>query len=158
MEKYNIDNQSGEPVVFYKKGKSIIFDYEAELEGNLSSELRVKMSTDQMKKYSNELFGLAKSIWPNLTLKDVTGMGNDYGEYYDREYDNDGGSGLNGSGITFSPPAWHLGYNRLYRFTRIKMETYLYDLIKIVEKMNNENLKDKVNSDTIKSTEGSEKV
>lgn len=118
-----------EPILHgFKKGKSIIFE-------NASMkpyETRVFFELDQegLDSFYRQLLKLAVEVWGTIDLKEVTGLGNDYGEYYDRELDNDGSALICQEGIGFDPPAPHLESNRLYRFTKRKIETYLFDLKK----------------------------
>lgn len=87
----------------------------------------------------NELYTIIKSLandlWPNHTPHDVTGFGNDYTEYYDKETDNDGGLSISKDAITFYPPGYHLDSPKLYRFTRRTVETFLFDFEKHTQKI-----------------------
>lgn len=82
----------------------------------------------------NQLYSLIKTyaneLWPNHKEHDVTGVGNDYTEYYDKVLDNDGGLSLQNNQLTFYLPGYHLDSPRLYRFTRKNIETFLFDLKK----------------------------
>lgn len=100
-----------QPILYgYKNGKSIIFE---------------NASINPLE--------MARQVWPDLVLKEVTSFGNDYAEYYDKEFDNEGLASIESDGISFWPPAPHLGSNRLYRFTKAKIQTYLFDLQKHAE-------------------------
>lgn len=119
----------GEPILCVeKKGKSLVFTNESA--NPYTRKFSLKLNQDQFDEFYTQLLEMAESIWGDLKIKDVTGFGNDYGEYYDRELDNDGGASIDEKGIYFYPPAPHLKSNRIYRFTKSKIETYLYDLRK----------------------------
>ena len=112
----------------YKKGRSIILDMGGTPPYPRS--VTFEFNKDTYNFYYESLLKLAKEIWPDLELKDVTGAGNDYGEYYDRELDNDGSASIGETSVSFCLLAYHLGSNRLYRFTKSKMQTYLFELRK----------------------------
>ena len=111
-----------------KKGKSLVFTNEST--NPYAEKVYFKLSKDQFDTFYSNLFQMAKEVWGDIELKDVTGLGNDYDEYYDKELDNEGGAKIDSNGIYFFPPAPHLESNRLYRFTKTKIQTYLYDLKK----------------------------
>lgn len=131
MDGFLITGGDTPPLNAYKKGKSIIL----ELGGDPPYPAYVEflLNDAEYTFYYESLSRLAKEIWTDLELKDVTGAGNDYSEYYDREFDNDGSASIGATGISFRLPAYHLGSNRLYRFTKTRVQTYLYDLRKYVE-------------------------
>lgn len=112
----------------YRKGKSIIFENASV--NPYQRRVDFKFTKEQYVCFYHQLHEMANNIWSDLKLQGVTGFGNDYGEYYDRELDNDGSASIGVDVISFSPPAPHLESNRLYRFTKTKMQTYLYDLKK----------------------------
>lgn len=118
-----------QPILYvYKKGKSIIFE-NASI-NPYQRRVDFKFTKEQYACFYRQLLEMANNVWSDLKLQDVTGFGNDYGEYYDRELENDGSASIGVDVISFSPPAPHLESNRLYRFTKMKMQTYLYDLKK----------------------------
>lgn len=112
----------------YKKGKSIILENASV--NPYQRRVYFKFTKEQYACFYRQLYEMAKEVWSDLKIQDVTGFGNDYGEYYDRELDNEGSASIGVDGISFSPPAPHLESNRLYRFTKTKMQTYLFDLKK----------------------------
>lgn len=72
-----------------------------------------------------------ESWWmPSFGPKEAKSAGADYDEYYDREFDNNGYLSLRGLTFRMSRPA--LDNVRLYKFDKRKMESFLYDLKKIV--------------------------
>lgn len=112
----------------YKKGKSIIFENSSE--DPYQTRVVFELTKEQYSNFYHQLYEMAKDVWQNLELQDVTGLSNDYGEYYDRELDNNGDASIGENRISFWPPAPHLESNRLYRFTKTKIQTYLFDLKK----------------------------
>lgn len=85
------------------------------------------------------LYSQAKESWVDISLKDVTSFGNDYGEYYDKELGNDGGISISAKGLMFSRVGAHLEGNpsRLFKFNKAKIQTFLYDLKNVIEKERN---------------------
>lgn len=72
-----------------------------------------------------------ESWWtPTFGPKEAQSAGADYDEYYDRELDNNGSLSLRGITFRMNRPA--LDNVRLYQFNKRKMESFLYDLKKIV--------------------------
>lgn len=129
MSIYIKDERTDEPLLRgYKKGKAIVLD-------NISAEpfivrFFIEMDKETFDDYYSQLFDLATDVWGYIVPKEATTFGNDYKEYYDKELDNNGEAAIGKQGIYFFPPAPHLKYKRLYRFTKRKMESYLYDLKK----------------------------
>lgn len=124
-------NKQPTPALVYKKGKSIILE-------NVSNpsyprSVSFNFTKNQYFYFYSQLLEMAKEIWPGIVLKEVTSAGNDYEEYYDKELDNNGEASIDATGVSFYPPAPHLGSNRLYRFTKSKIQTYLFDLKKYVD-------------------------
>lgn len=118
-----------EPILFgYKKGKAIIFENASM--NPYKENVHFKFDQKQFDSFYRQLHKLALEVWSDLELKEATTARSDYGEYYDKELDNEGLAIIKDTGITFYPPAPHLESNRLYRFTKAKMQTYLYDLRK----------------------------
>lgn len=110
----------------HKKGKSIEF-INASMNPYLSY-VTIEFSKKDFQIFYNQLLEMAQEIWPDLQLREATSFGNDYEEYYDRELDNDGSAWVGDCVLSFRPPAPHLESDRLYRFTKTKMQTYLFDL------------------------------
>lgn len=118
-------------IMGYRKGKSIILEVLSD--PPYARGISFEFTKHEYFVFYRQLLGMAQEIWPDLVLKEITGAGNDYGEYYDRELDNDGSASIGAEGISFWPPAPHLESNRLYRFTKSKIQTYLFDLKKYAD-------------------------
>lgn len=97
--------------------------------------VKINLDTDTLNELYSTLKSFANDLWPNHTLHDVTGFGNDYTEYYDKETDNDGGLSISKDAIIFYPPGYHLDSPKLYRFTKRTIETFLFDLEKHTTKI-----------------------
>lgn len=69
--------------------------------------------------------------------KDASSLGDDYFEYHDREFDNEGFLGVNKNKISLEGPYTQLKSdgNRvcLYKFNKAKFQTFLFDFAKKVK-------------------------
>lgn len=118
-------------IVGYRKGKSIILEVLSD--PPYARAISFDFTKHEYFVFYRQLLQIAQETWPDLVLKEVTSFGNDYTEYYDKEFDNDGSASIGAAGIAFWPPAPHLESNRLYRFTKAKIQTYLYELKKYAD-------------------------
>lgn len=139
-QKYEVKNKENQPVIFYHSKKGINFDYNSD--SKIGPAVELTLDKSQLEQYIRLLSKLSESIWTDIAPKEANSLRNDYDEYYDREFDNNGGACIRRNGniaiIKFYPPAYHLGSNRLYRFTKTKIESYLYDLLKLANKLTND--------------------
>jgi hypothetical protein len=74
---------------------------------------------------------VANQSWDNLNPKEANSLGADYWEYYDKELDNDGSLLIKDCGLSMSRPSAES--NRLYKFNKRKMESFIYDFRKLME-------------------------
>ncbi|QNR65479.1 hypothetical protein IAQ67_16460 [Paenibacillus peoriae] len=74
---------------------------------------------------------ISNESWDNFTPKEANSLGADYYEYYDREHDNNGYLYLREDMLKIDRPL--LESNKLYQFNKRKMESFIYDLKKIVD-------------------------
>jgi len=77
-------------------------------------------------KFRDYMKEVATKVWPTHTPKLATSDGADYWEYYDRELDNNGYLSLYKDKLCIERPS--LESPRLYRFNKVRMESFLYDL------------------------------
>lgn len=88
----------------------------------------------KMKFVSSEAWGDG-SVEPKL----ATNSSMDYWEYYDRDFDSNGYLTLRNNKLSLDGPAQPKTknkYNRLYKFDKRKMASFIYDLEKIVNSQN----------------------
>lgn len=93
------------------------------------------ISEEEAKNLYNFLLSKAKDKWKTIEIKDVTSAGNDYYDYYDRKFDNNGFAGLNPSSRELSFDCVYTGSKDVktriaYKFNKAKIQTYLFDLRK----------------------------
>ena len=67
-----------------------------------------------------------KQAWEMLNYHDVTGLGNDYYEYYDKKLDNNGYLGIRDDRLVIERP--YGSDEKLYQFNKARFETFMYDL------------------------------
>lgn len=79
------------------------------------------------------LYNNAISKWSDFKLKEVTSTANDYEEIYDKEFDSNAELSIHGSCIGVYGPSHES--NRLYKFTKTKLQTFLYDYKKILNSL-----------------------
>ena len=96
----------------------------------------IKLTKEEFKNFVEELEGKAIAIWKDkFELKEISSMGNDYWEYYDRKYDNNGylkvGKRSNGYLITIERPCEDS--HRFYQLNKAKSQTFINDCIKLLE-------------------------
>lgn len=117
--------------IIYTKGKSGI---ELNVDSVAMRE-KIEMSPEEFQNFSNGLLDLANAIWDkNFELKEVTSMGNDYFEYYDRKYDNNGYLSIKKNADQFivdiEKPC--LESHRFYLLNKAKAQTFINDCLKLL--------------------------
>lgn len=66
--------------------------------------------------------------WDNFKPQDVTSLGNDYSEYYDRKLKNNGYISIRKRGLEIKRPVAE--ENICFKFNKAKMQTFMFDLLK----------------------------
>ncbi|MGX1266706.1 hypothetical protein RKD55_004650 [Rossellomorea marisflavi] len=83
----------------------------------------------ELDEFIEHLHAAASESWSAIAPKEANSMGSDYDEYYDRRYDNNGYLSLTNTGITIIAP--YLSKDTLYQFNKAKIQSFLYDLVKM---------------------------
>lgn len=96
----------------------------------------IEFTKEEFKNFVEELKSKAITIWKDsFELKEITSMGNDYWEYYDRKYDNNGylsvGKRTNSYMVTIERPSEDS--HRFYQLNKAKSQTFINDCIKLLE-------------------------
>jgi hypothetical protein len=73
---------------------------------------------------------VARTTWKDFFPKSATSAASDYDEYYDKELDNNGGIAIKETGLYISRPS--LMEPRFFIFTKAKMQSFLFDLDRMV--------------------------
>lgn len=97
---------------------------------------QIEFTKEEFKSFVDELKNKATVIWKDkFELKEVTSMGNDYWEYYDRKYDNNGylevGKRADSYMVTIERPC--KDSHRFYQLNKAKSQTFINDCIKLME-------------------------
>lgn len=85
----------------------------------------------------NYLKEIAVQIWKDFKPKEADSMGADYNEYYDREHDNNGSLYIKCGCIKIYGPHQVVTSDpciRLYQFNKRKLESFIFDYEKEIEK------------------------
>lgn len=109
---------------------------ELKVESELMIE-RIKMNELEFQLFTLELEEVAKDIWKDkFKPQEVTGMGNDYYEYYDRKYDNNGYLSLteNNGIYTIKIERPCLESNHFYILNKVKAQTFVNDCFKLIKR------------------------
>lgn len=106
------------------------------VESELMSE-KIKMNEMEFQLFTLELNEAAINIWKDkFQLQEVTGMGNDYFEYYDRKYDNNGYlSVAKDNGIyviKIERPCLESDY--FYILNKVKAQTFINECFKLLKR------------------------
>lgn len=73
-----------------------------------------------------------KFIWKNFMPKEATSFSSDYDEYYDKQYDNNGYLSIDGNKAITVTACWN-AENRLYQFSKAKLQSFVYDCLKRID-------------------------
>ncbi|MFC0903775.1 hypothetical protein ACFHWD_03605 [Clostridium sp. MT-14] len=117
-----------ELVVLYKKS-AVIFEI-----GNneIDNRFDFRFNSKTFKELFYYLKDFANKAWDNIQLRECDSLGSDYVGYYDKELDNDGYLQLDLNELFIERVC--IGNNRLYKFNKRKMESFLYDFDKLIKK------------------------
>lgn len=93
-----------------------------------------QFDTETFKQLCDHIQKVSLEVWPSIIPKDATSEASDYAEFYDKASDNNGqlGIGRTFRGLMIERP--FLSQRLLYRFNKVKMQCFIYDLNKLEEK------------------------
>lgn len=94
-------------------------------------------SKDEFKEFLVYMEQIANEAWKNFSPKVADSMGADYADYYDKEFDNEGSLSVGKYFVDvdgpFNQPKTSNPIVRLYKFNKRKFESFVYDLRKALE-------------------------
>lgn len=97
-------------------------------------------SKDEFKEFLVYMEQIANEAWKNFTPKEADSLGADYADYYDKEFDNEGSLSVGKYFVDvdgpFNQPKTSNPIVRLYKFNKRKFESFVYDLCKALEGVN----------------------
>lgn len=130
MEYKTFKDLNGRKLMIKSRKNTIIFIRD----GIGCKRVNYQFDSDTFKELFEYIKGIANSSWKNIELKDVTSFGNDYSEYYDKEFDNNGYLDISLNQLELAGP---VSYSpKLFQFNKKKIETFLYDFQKLIETAN----------------------
>ena len=94
---------------------------------------RYIFSEDEFNEFVAYMEQIANEAWNNFKPKEADRLGADYADYYDREFDSEGSLWLGKYYISLDGPSQPKTDNpivRLYKFNKLKFESFIYDLRK----------------------------
>lgn len=87
----------------------------------------------EFEEFVNYIEAVAYESWGTFDPKEATSEGADYFEYYDRELDNNGNLWIRNNEVKVSRPFKES--DRLYKFNKKKMESFIFDLHEVRKAM-----------------------
>lgn len=90
-----------------------------------STDCVYEFGEDVYKEIYKYLKEISEESWKNIVPREADSFGRDYFEYYDRELDNNGMLRFGKGKIKIDRPMRE--HNKLYQFSKPKMESFLYD-------------------------------
>lgn len=122
-----IDKNGANLVVKYDKRNIILETDNKNIVKNYF--LRLYFEEDVFKELGDYLETIARQIWCDFSPQEATSLSSDYGEYYDRKYDNNAGLSLyKNSCLIIEKPSTDSLY--MYKFNKRRMESFIHDLKK----------------------------
>ncbi|MHB7981149.1 hypothetical protein CF067_16625 [Clostridium sporogenes] len=120
---------NGLELVVINRRSAVIFEIEQfNKEGKYDFLLR--FSSEVFKDLLKYLETISNKSWTNIIPKECDSFGADYSEYYDRQFDNNGYMSISENTLSVERPC--LESNKLYQFTKRKMESFIHDFRKAV--------------------------
>lgn len=118
---------NGMELIVQSRKSGIVFGVGASKE--VGHKHRFKFSPEVFQELFTHLEVVSNKAWDKFKPQVATSEASDYDEYYDRPLDNNGYLSFDGdSGLYISRPSTES--SRLYKFTKRKMESFIYDFRK----------------------------
>lgn len=119
-------------LVVLSRTSAIIFENEGGKDEG-ESKFNYKFKPLEFAEFALYMEQTANECWKDVIPKEAHSMGSDYDEYYDRKYDDNGYLSIEEFEIRIVAPYWST--DTLYQFNKPKIQSFLYDLKKKMEKM-----------------------
>ncbi len=129
MSSRTFTSLTGLNIVVIAKKTAIIFELDPSQENKVSYNFEFQFTPKDFKDLLAYIETAANESWTGLVPKVANSVSSDYDEYYDKEFDNNGGLRIKGYGLVIERPT--LESNRLYQFSKRKMESFIYDIKKL---------------------------
>ena len=103
-------------------------------------ERKYTFSQSEFKEFVTYMEQIAIEAWESFTPKEADSWGADYADYYDKDFDNEGSLSVGKYFVDVEGPANQPKTNnsiaRLFKFNKRKFESFVYDLRKVLERVN----------------------
>lgn len=129
MNSRTFKTTNGLELVIKNRKSAVIFEIDQN-QANKNYVFSFQFTPEDFIELSNYIETVASKSWSNLTPKEAENMGADYWEYYDRGLDNNGYLTIKQNVLLIERPSLESG--RLYQFNKKRMESFIYDLRKML--------------------------
>ena len=123
-------DEKGMELIIKNRSSAVIFEVGQHDKGD-SYDFIFYFTKEDFFELHDYLSEIAHQSWKDFIPKEAHSMQSDYYEYYDSELDNNGYLRLSYGRVSIERPSDE--HNRLYKFNKKKMQSFLFDLNKIVE-------------------------
>lgn len=113
--------------VVSKKGKVEFYNNE-KMYGDVSKKIVKEFSEEEFKEFSKYIWNISNEVWPNIYPKEANSVSTDYYESYDKEFGTEAKLLLKKNAVEIEP--YYGSEKKLYKFDRLKMKSFLFDLEK----------------------------
>ncbi|APF25153.1 MULTISPECIES: hypothetical protein [Clostridium] len=129
VNKKSFKTINGLELVVINRRSAVIFEI-GESHKEDKYDFLLKFSSEVFKNLLEHIEAISNKSWTNITPKECDSLGADYSEYYDRQFDNNGYMSISENTLSVERPC--LESNKLYQFTKRKMESFIHDFRKAV--------------------------
>lgn len=116
-------------LIVVSKKNQIAFENKEKYEKDKTHGFEYLFEEDEFKEFANYMWEEAKKVWVNIIPKDATSEATDYYSSYDKDAGNESALGVSSGGLRISPA--FQSEKVMYKFTRGKMKSFLFDLRKL---------------------------
>jgi hypothetical protein len=130
LEKYIFTSKNGLELIVKHRKSAVIF----EAKTNEKHDIVFEFSSEAFSDLLMYIEAISDKVWSGFNPKEEDSFGSDYGEYYDKELDNNGYLTVRKNRISINRPFRES--EKLYQFNKRKMESFVYDFRKLVTSEN----------------------
>lgn len=128
MKQRVFETVNGKDLIIKHRKSAVIF--EVDLLEDEKPNFQFQFTEETFKEFVTYIESIANEIWSSFIPKDATSEASDYWEYYDKEFDNNGYLRISEECLEVEGP--HTTTGRLYQFNKAKMQSFIFDLRKLV--------------------------
>jgi hypothetical protein len=131
MNQQTFVGTDGLELIVKHRRSAVIFEVNPEQAGE-SYKFNFRFSPDVFTELLEYIETVSEKSWSGFAPKEENSISSDYGEYYDRPLDNNGYLSLLDNGLRIQRPTSE--HQRIYKFSKPKMQAFIYDFRKKVNK------------------------